>query len=82
MDSLTRFVIDHARFTALLIVSVLVGGVVVFLTQPRQEDPEITLRSAQVVTRAPGLSPERIEQLITRPIEDAIKEISEVDTIK
>ena len=82
MDSLTRFVIDHARFTALLIVSVLVGGVVVFLTQPRQEDPEITLRSAQVITRAPGLSPERIEQLITRPIEDAIKEISEVDTIK
>ena len=26
MDSLTRFVIDHARFSALLIVSVLVGA--------------------------------------------------------
>ena len=82
MDSLARFVITHTRFSALLIVSVFVGGAAVFLTQPRQEDPEITVRAAQVVTRAPGLAPERIEQLITRPIEDAIKEMPEVDKIK
>ncbi len=81
MDRLARFVIEHARFSGLLIVTILVAGAAVFATQPRQEDPEITLRSAQVVTQAPGLSPERIEQLITKPIEDAIKEIAEVDEI-
>jgi multidrug efflux pump subunit AcrB len=70
MDSLARFTITHARFTGLLIFSL------------RQEDPEITLRSAQVVTEAPGLSPERIEQLITRPIEDAVKRIPEIDDIE
>jgi multidrug efflux pump subunit AcrB len=82
MDSLARFTITHARFTGLLIFSFLVGGLTVFTTQPRQEDPEITLRSAQVVTEAPGLSPERIEQLITRPIEDAVKRIPEIDDIE
>ncbi len=82
MDRLARFVIGHARFSALLIVSVLVAGAGIFLSQPRQEDPEITIRSAQVVTYAPGLAPERIEQLITRPIEDAIKEIPEIDEIE
>jgi RND family efflux transporter MFP subunit len=61
---------------------VCLAGTSVYFTQPRQEDPEVTLRSAQVVTQVPGLSPERIEQLVTRPIEDAVKSISEVDEIK
>ncbi len=82
MDKLARFTISHARFTGLLIAAVLIGGLAVYATQPRQEDPEITLRSAQVVTLFPGMSPERIEQLITRPIEDRIKELSEIDDIK
>ena len=82
VDSLARFVIGHSRFSALLISAVLVVGAAVFLDQPRQEDPEVTLRSAQVVTHAPGLAPERIEQLITRPIEEAIKEIPEIDEIE
>ncbi len=82
MDRLARFAIGHARFSLLLVASVLVGGLAVFSTQPRREDPEITVRTAQVVTLAPGLSPERIEQLITRPIEDAIKRIPEVDEIE
>lgn len=82
MDNWARFTINHARFSGLLIAAVLLGGFAVYATQPRQEDPEVTLRSAQVVTRFPGLSPERMEQLITRPIEDKIKEISEVEDIK
>ena len=82
MDQLTRFAISNARFTWLLIATVTLAGVGVFLTQPRQEDPEITIRNAQVVTRLPGLSPERIEQLVTRPIEDQIKTIPEVEEIK
>ncbi|MGI9333329.1 MAG: efflux RND transporter permease subunit [Gammaproteobacteria bacterium] len=82
MDKLTRFTITHARFTALVLVAALLGGMATYATQPRQEDPEITLRSAQVVTRFPGLSPERMEQLITRPIEDKIKEMPEVKDIK
>ena len=81
MDRLARFTINHARFSWLLIVAVLIGGLAVYATQPRQEDPEITLRSAQVVTRYPGLSAERMEQLVTRPVEDKIKELAEIDDI-
>ncbi len=82
MDKLTRFAITRARFTLLLIVAAVVGGLFVFTSQPRQEDPEVTLRSAQVVTQFPGLSPERVEQLITRQIEDKIKEMPEIKDIK
>ena len=75
MRKLTCFAISHARFTWLLIIATVVGGFSVYMSQPRQEDPEITLRGAQVVTRMPGMSPERIEQLVTRPIEEEIKSI-------
>ena len=82
MDKFAHFTITHVRFSILLIIAVLVTGLVVFATQPRQEDPEITLRTAQIITEYPGLSPERIEKLITRPIEDKIKEISEIKDIE
>lgn len=82
MSKLTYFAISHARLTWLLIIATVVGGVVVYMNQPRQEDPEITLRSAQVVTRMPGMSPERIEQLVTRQIEEEIKSIPEIKQIK
>ena len=81
MDKLAHLAITHARFTWLLILAVLIGGLATYSSQPRQEDPEITVRNAQITTRFPGLSPERIEQLITRPIEDQVKQISEVDEI-
>ena len=82
MDRFTKFAISRARFTWLLIIATLVAGTAVYFTQPRQEDPEITIRSAQVITRFPGLSPERIEALITRPIEEKIKEIPAVKDIR
>jgi multidrug efflux pump subunit AcrB len=82
MDKLARFVIERARFSLFLIFSVLVAGLTVYQTQPRQEDPEIKLRGAQVVAQFPGLSPERVEQLLILPIEAAIKEIPEIKEIK
>ena len=82
MSKITHFAISHARLTWLLIIATVAGGFSVYMSQPRQEDPEITLRGAQVVTRMPGMSPERIEQLVTRPIEEEIKSIPEIKQIK
>jgi multidrug efflux pump subunit AcrB len=82
VDKFANFSITHARFAGLLIAIIVLGGLYTFATQPRQEDPEITLRGAQVITQFPGMSTERIENLVTWPIEDKIKEISEIDEIK
>ncbi|MEM7680795.1 MAG: efflux RND transporter permease subunit [Planctomycetota bacterium] len=82
MRAFARFAIERLRITWLVIVALAVAGAALYTTHPRQEDPEIQLRSAQVVTEMPGLSPERIEQLITRPLEEQIKSIAEVDEIQ
>lgn len=81
MDGLTKFVLQNSRFALLVIVAVVLGGFSVYLTQPRQEDPELVIRSAKVFVQYPGMSPERVEQLLVKPIEEQIKQITEIDRI-
>lgn len=82
MIRLARFALDNDRFLIMTVLAIIVAGVVTYQTQPRQEDPEITIRTAQVSASFPGMSPERVEQLITRPLEEEIKRIPEVKEIR
>lgn len=82
MESLTRFAIVRWRFTSLLVLLTVLGGVFTYANQPSQEDPEIVIRTAIVTVASPGLSAERVEQLLVEPIEEAVKQIAEVDRIE
>lgn len=82
MNALVRLAIKNARFTVFALCLVAAAGISVYFTQARQEDPEITIRTAQVVARFPGMPPERVEQLLTRPLEEEIKTMPEVKEIK
>ena len=78
---LTRAAIEKNRITAVALLLVLAGGLSAYRGMSRAEDPGFTIRAAQVLTRFPGASPERIEQLVTDPIEEAIQELPEIDFI-
>ena len=78
---LTRAAIEKNRITAVALLLVLAGGLSAYGGMSRAEDPGFTIRAAQVLTRFPGASPERIEQLVTDPIEEAIQELPEIDFI-
>jgi len=47
----------------------------------RQEDPTMTERWASVTTFLPGATAERVESLVTEPIETRLREIPEIRTI-
>ncbi len=66
----------------LTILIILVAGVSALFSLPRIEDPRITTRNAIVTTTLPGASAERIEAEVTKPLEDRIREISEVKRIE
>lgn len=71
------------RVVVVFITTLLMGwGIVSYMTMPRREDPEFTIRVCVVGTSWPGVSAERIEQLITYPIEEAIDGIEEVDFVR
>ena len=78
---LTRAAIEKNRVTAVALLLVFAGGLTAYRGMSRAEDPGFTIRAAQVLTRFPGASPERIERLITDPIEEAIQELPEIDFI-
>ena len=73
---------DYPRALVLVILLVLVGGISAILVMPQAEDPKITNRVAIVLTPLPGASAERVERLVTQRIEDKLREVEEVDTIR
>ncbi len=79
--SITSTAIRKNRVTGVLIGVLLVSGVGAYQTMPQQMDPGFIIRVAQVVTRFPGASPDRVEQLVTDPIDQAVQSLPDLDCI-
>ncbi|MEP3245760.1 MAG: efflux RND transporter permease subunit [Sneathiella sp.] len=82
MSVITEFALKNSRLTILLVLMIILAGVLTFVTYPSREDPSIVIRNANVTTQFPGMSPARVEDLLTRPIEEKIREIPEVKHIE
>jgi len=67
---------------SLAIIVVLVAGWSAVNSLPRLEDPRITQRNPTIVTLFPGASAQRVESLISKPIEDALREMHEVKIVE
>ena len=78
---LTRLAVDHSRIVLLAVIVIVLVGLQTYLNYPSAEDPTIQIREAQVVAKFPGMSAERVENLITKPIETKMREIAEIDEI-
>jgi len=79
--SLTEFALERRTVTGTLIVVLIFAGIGAYGDAPRQMDPGFIIRTAMITTYFPGGSPERVEQLITDPIEKAVQEIPELDWV-
>ncbi len=79
--SLTEFALNRRTVTATLIAVLMLAGVSAYNNAPRQMDPGFIIRTAMITTYFPGASPERVEQLITDPIEKAVQQIPELDFV-
>ncbi|MEM6539275.1 MAG: efflux RND transporter permease subunit, partial [Pseudomonadota bacterium] len=73
---------DNVRALILVVALIIVGGLAAFLTMPQMEDPRIVNRVATILTPLPGASSELVERLVTQPIEDELRSIPEIDTIR
>ncbi len=82
MNRLPAFAV--ARPTVIIaFVSIFVAwGIFSAFSMPRREDPEFTLKICVVATRWPGASAEKVEELITDPLEEAIDGMEEVRLIR
>lgn len=79
--SLTSQAVRLDRVTGVMVVVLLAMGTQAYFSMPQKMDPGFIVRTAQIVTVFPGASPERVEQLVTDPIEQAAQELSELDFV-
>ncbi|RKF07723.1 efflux RND transporter permease subunit [Oceaniradius stylonematis] len=79
---LTQLAYRNQRIVYAIVAILMAFGAWSYFNLPAQEDPAITIRQAIVQTAYPGLSPERVEELVTKPLERAIRQLPEVEEIR
>ncbi|MEO9970792.1 MAG: efflux RND transporter permease subunit [Hyphomonadaceae bacterium] len=66
------------RLTVLTVLFIIAGGLGAVLTLGRQEDPTLVERFGFVLTTLPGADAERVEALLSEPIENRLRELPEI----
>jgi HAE1 family hydrophobic/amphiphilic exporter-1 len=79
--NLSEFSIKRPIFVSMLILVVLVLGFIALSRLPVDLMPDITYPTLNVSTSYPNTAPEEMEQIITRPIEEALSSVPGVEEI-
>ena len=79
---LTTLSLKNKTTVYVLTLLVVAMGLTTYLTLPKESFPEVSQPIVYVGTPHPGNSPVDMENLVTRPLEQEINSIAEVDNIK
>lgn len=82
MNTIIAALIKKPKITLIFFIAAVILGTYSFMTLPSRENPEISITTAVVQTIYPGASAQKIEQLVTKPLEDKINEIENIKKIK
>src|SRR5277367_110361 len=73
-----RFFTENRQISWVALLLVIAWGIYGYEKMPKRKDPDIPVKEAQVICAWPGVSADRVEQLVTRKIEEKLAEVSEV----
>ena len=79
--SIAQFCIEKKILTYVLSAALLLGGTWAYTQIGRLEDPEFTIKNAQVVTSYPGATAQEVMEEVTDPIEVAIQQMGQVKKV-
>ncbi|MGO9317882.1 MAG: efflux RND transporter permease subunit [Terracidiphilus sp.] len=71
----------NSKLTPLFIVASLALGIFAVAIIPREEEPQILVPMLDIATAMPGASPAEVEQRVTLPIENLVREIPGVEYV-
>ena len=77
-----RFFTETRQVAWVLLLGTIVWGIFGYLQMPQRKDPDIPIRQAVALCPWPGASAEKIEQLVTRRIEEKVAENVRVERIE
>ncbi len=77
-----RFFTHNRQIAWVALLATLVWGVFGYMNMPKRKDPDIPVRIALAITPWPGISADKVEQLVTRKVEQAATGNSKVDRVE
>ncbi|RLD47079.1 MAG: AcrB/AcrD/AcrF family protein, partial [Bacteroidetes bacterium] len=79
---LPKFSLDNYQFVLIVFILLTIAGINSYISIPRSENPMMDIPGASVITIYPGANPNDLEQLVAKPIEDAINELDDIIKVK
>ncbi len=80
--NLAEFSIRNKVLSIIVILLTMTGGWIAYQGMPRFEDPEFTIRVAQIIVPYPGASPLEVAEEVSEVLEREIMQMQEVDSIE
>ncbi|MEM7678574.1 MAG: efflux RND transporter permease subunit, partial [Myxococcota bacterium] len=78
---ITRWALEKRVIAGAVFALFALTGLVTYFQLPRAEDPGFIIRQAVIITQFPGASAERVEELVTDPLEEGLQKLVGLDFI-
>ncbi len=79
--NIAKFCIENKVITWMLSIAIFVAGISAYRTIGRLEDPEFTIKTAQIITYWPGATAAEVASELTDPIETAVQQMGQVKKV-
>lgn len=80
--NIAKYSLDNPKVIYFFLAIMLIGGIFSFESLGKKEDSPFVIKTAVLITKYPGASPQEVEELITEPIEREIQTMRRVHKIK
>ena len=80
--NVAQFFVNNRQIAWVALFATLAWGVFGYMNMPKRKDPDIPVRIALAITPWPGISADKVEQLVTRKVEQAVTGNSKVDRVE
>ncbi len=80
--NIAAFFVRHRQVAWALLVLTLMAGIAGYQKMPKRKDPDIPVRVGLAVCPWPGISADKVEELVTRRMEEAVSGNSKIEKIE
>jgi multidrug efflux pump subunit AcrB len=80
--NISRFFVTQRQITWVMLIGVCVWGFYSYRSMPQRKDPDTPVKTAVAITTWPGVNAEKIEQLVTRKVEEKVAQNANVEKIR